>query len=40
MVAIEQLLTMYNGGQWTMLDNGHWWTMYNSGQRTLVDDGQ
>ena len=28
-----------NGGQWTVVDNGHWWTMDNDRRWTIVDNG-
>ena len=31
---------MNSGGQWTMMDNGHWWTMDNNGEWKFFDNGQ
>ena len=31
---------MDNGGQWTMVDDGQWWTLDNGGHWTIVDNGQ
>ena len=31
---------MDNGGHWTMIDNGQWWTMDIDGQWTMMDNGQ
>ena len=30
---------MDNGGQWTMMDIGQWWTMDNGVQWTMFDNG-
>ena len=31
---------MDSGGQWTMVDNGQWWTSDNGRQWTMLDNGK